>query len=124
MKERRQIATLCRWAARVIGTLLVVLLLPFAIEYVPDLPAEPVGVQIFSLGTGIVMIGILVGWFRELAGGFISLAGFCLGLVPLFSAVGLNVFYLALALPGVLYLASAGLRYLNQLDDPNKGMAS
>ena len=124
MKERRQIATLCRWTARIGGTVLVAVLLPFAIEYRSDLLTEPAEVQVFFLGTGIVMIGILVGWLRELAGGLISLAGFCLGFAALYSAVGLNVYYLALALPGVLYLASAGLRHLNQLDDPKKGMAS
>ena len=123
-RERKQIAALCRWTARIGGTVLVAVLLPFAIEYRSDLLTEPAGVQFFFLGTGIVMIGILVGWLRELAGGLISLAGFCLGFAALYSAVGLNVYYLALALPGVLYIASARLRRINQLDNPNKGMAS
>ncbi|MDF7824406.1 hypothetical protein P4B35_10315 [Pontiellaceae bacterium B12227] len=115
-------AALCRWIARISGTLLIILILPFAIEYKSDLLTETGGVRIFFLGTGIVMIGILVGWIRELAGGLISLGGFCLGFAALYSAVGVNVFYAPLALPGVLYLASAGLRHLHRLDVPNRGV--
>ncbi|MDF7824404.1 hypothetical protein P4B35_10305 [Pontiellaceae bacterium B12227] len=121
--KRRKFAAVCRWTARIVGTLLIILILPFAIEYKSDLLAPPPGTLVFFLGTGIIMIGILVGWFRELAGGLISLAGFCLGFAALYSAVGAaNVFYVPMALPGVLYLASAGLRHLNHLDGPDKGV--
>jgi hypothetical protein len=62
MNTKRIFATLCRWTARIFGTLLVAVLLTFAIEYKSDLLTETGGVRIFFLGTGIVMIGILVGW--------------------------------------------------------------
>ena len=110
MNTTETFAALCRWTARIVGTLLVAALLPFAVEYKSDLLTETAGVQIFFLGTGVVMIGILLGWLRELAGGLISLIGFCLGFAVLYSKVGANVFYLPLALPGALYITSAVLR--------------
>jgi len=46
-RERQQIAALCRWTARIAGTLLVAVLLTFAIEYKSDLLTPPPGTRIF-----------------------------------------------------------------------------
>jgi len=111
------IAALCRWTARVFGTLLIVILLTLAIgEGLPNPLTQPAWSQIIFLGFFLIMVGILVGWRWELAGGIISLTGFCVSIIPMKnnSACGLTWFYLALALPGVLYLASALLRRSNQ----------
>jgi hypothetical protein len=63
------------------------------------------------------MAGMLAGWRWELTGGIMSLAGFCLGIVPLnnYSPRGLTWFYFVLALPGALYVASALLRRTDPL---------
>ena len=105
-------AALCRWAARIVGTLLVFVSVVIAIgEGMPNPLTQPIWSQVIFLGLGLIMIGILLGWRLELAGGIISLAGFCVGFVPLYnSARGMTWFYFTLALPGALYIASAVLR--------------
>ena len=106
-------AGLCRWTARIAGLLLVVVLLVFAIgEGMPNLFTLPIADQIAFLGLALVMIGTLLGWRFELAGGIMALAGFFLVFVSLFIGKGLALigFFIALALPGVLYITSAVLR--------------
>jgi hypothetical protein len=80
-------------------------------EGMPNPFTQPTWSQIIFLALALIMIGILIGWRWELAGGILSLAGFCLGIVPLNdSPRGLTWFYFALALPGVFYVTSALLR--------------
>jgi len=106
------LAAVCRWTARIGGTLLVLLTVMIGIgEGMPNPFTQPLWGQIIFLALALIMIGILVGWRLELTGGIISLAGFCLGIVPLNNSPrGLTWFYLALALPGVLYATSTLLR--------------
>jgi len=111
------IASGSRWFARVAGTALVVLILMIGIgEGLPNvftLPLIKVG-ELLSIAT--LIVGILLGWRYELAGGTISLAGLCILIILLLSdttGVGntrLNWFYVAMALPGALYVTSALLR--------------
>ena len=125
MKAHVIVASLCRWTARIAGILLVVVLLVFALgEGMPNLLTLPIWDQIAFLGMALVMIGSLLGWRFELAGGIMALAGFFLVFVSLFIGKGLALtgFFIALALPGVLYLASALLRRSNQLEQPHKGV--
>ncbi len=125
MKAHVIVASLCRWTARIAGILLVVVLLVFAIgEGMPNLLTLPIWDQIAFLGLALIMVGILLGWRFELAGGIMALVGFFLVFVSLFIGKGLALpgFFIALAMPGVLYITSVVLRRSNQLDDPNKGV--
>jgi hypothetical protein len=103
------IAALCRWTARVISTLLVLLIVMIGIgEGMPNPFTQPPAVQVGFLALALLMIGILAGWQWELTGGIISLAGWCLFLASV--KCRLTCFVWALALPGVLYVISALLR--------------
>ena len=112
MNIARMSAGICRWTARIVGTLLVLVMLAILIEGgMPNPLTQPTWAQVFVLGLALIMIGILLGWRLELTGGNITLAGFCLGFVPLYNSDrGMTWFYIALALPGVLYIVSTFLR--------------
>ena len=112
MNTPRLLAAVCRWTARIIGTLLVLLVVIIAIgEGMPNPLTQPMTVQVGFLALALIMIGILGGWRWELAGGTISLVGWGLFLVAVtHPARGLNWFVNALALPGLLYVAGALLR--------------
>jgi hypothetical protein len=112
MNTPRLLAAVCRWTARIIGTLLVLSIVIIVIgERMPNPLTQPTRGQIICLAMALIMIGILIGWRWELAGGIMSLAGFCLASVRLNnSSIGLTCFYFTLALPGALYVTSALLR--------------
>jgi len=108
----RNDAAVCRWIARLVGTLLVTLTVYIAIgQEMPNPFTQPGGVQAGFLGLVLILIGILAGWRWELSGGIISLFGWCLFLVPVMNSPrGLTGFVIALAVPGALYVTSALLR--------------
>ena len=116
MNTPSPLAAASRWTARIIGTLLVLGTLTIAIgEGMPNPLTQPAWAQLIFFALALTMIGILIGWRWELAGGILSLAGFCLGIVPLNNSPrGLTWFYFVLALPGVLYVTSALLRRYDQ----------
>jgi len=104
---------LCRWTARIIGVLMVVSTLIIAIgEGMPNPVTQPVIVQVGFIALALLIIGILAGWRWELSGGIVSLLGWCLFLLPVIkhSPRGMNPFVIVLAVPGILYVASALLR--------------
>jgi hypothetical protein len=108
-------AAACRCTARILGTVLVIFVLIIAIgEGMPNPFTQPLGVQIGFLALALIMVGILAGWRWELAGGVLSLAGWCLFVGSVVGFQRLNAFISLLVLPGVLYLASAWLRRRNQ----------
>ena len=81
MNTPRLLAAACRWTARIIGTVLVLMIVLLAIgEGIPKPFTQPISVQIGFLALALVMIGILGGWRWELAGGTISLVGWSLWL--------------------------------------------
>ena len=106
------LAPLCRWTARILGAVFVVFIVTIAIgEGMPNPFTQPALIQLGFLGLGIVMAGILAGWRWDLAPAIISLAGWCLFVLSVaMSRKGPNPFVIALALPGLLLLASARLR--------------
>lgn len=113
MNTPKLFSNVCRWTARVIGVLMVLLTLIIAIgEGMPNPFTQPVTVQVGFLALALIIVGILAGWRWELSGGIISLLGWCLLIVPVIknSPRGMNGFVIVLALPGVLYVASALLR--------------
>lgn len=110
------LTTVCRWTARILGVLLVFFVVLIAVgEGMPNPFTQPLAVQMGFLALALIMIGILVGWRWELAGGVISLAGWCLfvGSVTHFPR-GVNWFIWALAAPGLLYVSGALLRRYNK----------
>ena len=102
----------CRWSARALGAVLVFIILMIAIgERMPNPLTQPMAVQIGFLALAFIVGGILAAWRWELWGGLLSLFGWVLfvtGVVG--SPRGLSGFVAVLALPGVLYVASAVLR--------------
>jgi len=101
-------ASICTWSGRVLGTLLVIAVTIIAIgEGMPNPLTQPPLVQYGFFALGLILIGILAGWKWELAGGLISLMGWFLFLpLTLGSQKGIHPFFIILALPGILYLAS------------------
>ena len=119
MNTARLLTAVCRWTARLIGTLMVLLIIVIAIgEGMPNPFTQPPAVQIGFLALAMILIGILAGWRWELAGGILSLAGWCLFVGSVVGAKRLNVFISLLALPGILYLISAWLRRQNKRHAP------
>ena len=77
--KSRLLTSVCRWMARILGSLVVVFVVIIAIgEGMPNPFAQPAMVQVGFLALTMIMMGILAGWRWELAGGVISLAGWCL----------------------------------------------
>ena len=110
--KSKLLTVVCRWLARIIGSSLVVFVVIIAMgEGMPNPFTQPAMVQVGFLALALNMIGILAGWRWELAGGVISLAGWCLfvGSVTNFPR-GLTWFFWVLAMPGLLYVISALLR--------------
>lgn len=113
-------ATLCRWTARILGTLLISVVVMIAIgEGMPNPFTQPVGVQVGFLALALLLLGMIAGWRWELAGGLLSLAGWFLFVgVAIKSPRALHPFVLALALPGALYLLSALSRRYSEKTPP------
>ena len=112
MITTRLLAGTCRWTARILGTLLVLMIVLFAVgEGMPNPFTQPISVQIGFLALALLVIGILGAWRWELAGGTLSLVGWSLFVVAVMHPPrGLNWFVGALALSGLLYVAGALLR--------------
>ena len=110
--KRTNVAAVCRWLARIIGSLLVILTVFLAIgEGMPNLFTQPIRVQVGFLALALIIIGILAGWRWEFSGGTISLFGWCLFVLAVIGSLKhLNWFVIGLALPGASYLTSALLR--------------
>jgi hypothetical protein len=102
----------CRWIARLVGAFIIPVTVHIAIgQGLPNIFAQPVRVQVGFAALALILIGILAGWRWELAGGIISLFGWCLFVLATINAPRiLNGFVMAMALPGAFYVASALLR--------------
>lgn len=105
-------AVLCRWIARLSGAFLVMAIVSIAIgEGMPNPFTQPLDVQTGFLSLAIWMAGILAAWRWELGGSIVSLAGWLtFVVVAIHSPRGMTWFIALMALPGLLYIASAVLR--------------
>ena len=113
MNTSKLFPNLCRWTARVLGVLMFVSTLIIAIgEGMPNPFTQPVIVQVGFLALALIILGILAGWRWELSGGIMSLVGWGLLVIPVIkhSPRGPNPFFVVMAVPGILYVASALLR--------------
>ncbi len=55
-----------RWSARILGTLLILFVVPFILaEGLPPIARQPEGVQLTFLGAFLLLLGFLLGWWRE-----------------------------------------------------------
>lgn len=101
-----------RWIARAWGLASGLLLLAFAFggrEHVRLTAGEAVGFLFFPVG---VIVGFAVAWWRELAGGLITVASLALFYLWLFARDGrwpAGPYFLLFAAPGFLHIASARL---------------
>ena len=119
MNTVKLLAAVCSWTARVAGALLVIFAVVIAVgEGMPNPFTQPLAIQIGFLALAMILIGILAGWRWELAGGVLSLAGWCLFFGSVVGVKRLNVFVSLLALPGILYLISAWLSRHNKRQAP------
>lgn len=103
-------AAVCRWMARIIGTLLFAVVVLLAIRQtiggaMPNPTMQLAIVQLGLVALALILIGILIGWCWELTGGSLSLVGTCLFYVPAREGHGLTFFWF-LAIPGMLYITS------------------
>jgi len=116
-------AAVCRWTARTVGALLVLIIVCIAVgQGLPNPFTQTTGVQVGFLALALMLIGIAAGWRWELPGGIISLIGWCLFLVPVLNSPrGLSGFVMLLAVPGLLYVASALLRRYNTFTHASSG---
>jgi len=106
------LAVTCRWTARILGTFLVFGAVLIAVgEGMPNPLAVAPPLQVMFLAFAFLLIGILVAWRWEFAGSVTSQAGWCVSIIGLaISPRGLTVTAVVLAVPALLYLASAWLR--------------
>jgi hypothetical protein len=113
MDNPKLFSNLCRWTARIIGVFMVVSTLIIAIgEGMPNPFTQPMLFQLGFLALALIILGIVAGWRWELSGGIMSLVGWGLLVIPVIkhSPRGMNPFFIVLAVPGILYMASALLR--------------
>ena len=113
MNTTRPSASVCRWIARIIGTLFVTVLLILAIVHRASLPnllaLTPIS-YVGLVGFVLMLTGMLIGWRWELTGGILSLAGVLVLIEPTRVNGKITWFFAVMAAPGVLYLASHWLR--------------
>jgi hypothetical protein len=100
-----------RWVARILGSLVGFVALFGVIEslsYHLDNPAEVSTSSILTwVGFALILLGCVVGWFRDLPAALFILGGFLLILVTALAFPGslMRVYFFAIpAIPGVLYL--------------------
>jgi hypothetical protein len=105
------LATIIRWIARVIGIVLVGLTLILAIgEGVPNLFTQPFLIQLGFLALALVLSGILLAWRWEFLGGILSFVGWVLFILAERVHWQHSLFFILLAVPSLLFLASSFLR--------------
>ncbi len=109
---------LVHWSARVTSLLLLGLVIAMVIGHggPPSVLGQPTPVRLEFAAIGLMLLGLLLGWVREAFGGLLVILGLAafhtvelavkgrpaLGAFPLF------------AVPGVLFLLSALLRWSNK----------
>ncbi len=109
-----------RWIARILGLLLILLVLVFAIPEImsesnPSAEATPIAMVL----AGVIMLGGLgLAWKWELIGALISLAGFIGVCILNLNAMKMPMFYL-FALTAILFLISWRLSKLNSTKEEN-----
>ena len=122
MKTNSLVSGLCRWTARILSVLLILMFFVFAIgEGMPSPLRWSAIAWLGFFGMVLFMIGSAAGWKWERAGGIASLLGVCTLIEPTRINGRVTWFFAVLALPGVLYLVSHLLRHAR--NGPTKPLA-
>jgi hypothetical protein len=104
MKYARHILIVARWTARVIGTLLLLLIAQFAIgEGVPNPLHGSVAENLLTVAMLTMIVGQILAWKWEGIGGLLILAAFALFAV-VNHGVPMNIVFAPWLLTGLLYL--------------------
>jgi hypothetical protein len=111
-----------RWVARAWGAASAALLFVFAFggrEHLRFTTDEAVTFLFFPVG---VVVGFVLAWWRELAGGLVSVGSLVLFYVSLFAFTGrvpTTPWFLVFAAPGFLHIASAVIAARPEKNKPN-----
>ena len=93
--------TAVRWTARVLGTLAILLILPFIlVEGLPPIATQPGGVQLTFVGGFLLLLGFIVGWWRDGVAALLIAAGWT---VIRISESGLPSLFELVLVPAALY---------------------
>ena len=75
----KSLIIIVRWSARVAALSLVLLVLAMLVAHgIPNVFEASAPVQMEFLGMAAMVCGLILGWFRPLAGGLLTLSGFVL----------------------------------------------
>lgn len=95
---------ICRWTARIAGTLMVLFFLAFAVgEGFSEFTRLTVREKWMFAGMGLLLAGLLLAWFREGWGGVVSIAGWSLMVIVERRMLGVWPFSIAAA-TGLLHV--------------------
>jgi predicted Ser/Thr protein kinase len=95
-------ARIVRWTARGLGTLVILMALPFVVaQGLPPIASQPAGVQMTFVGGFLLLAGFLVGWRRDGSAALLIAAGWTTinisegiaGLSPLHLVLPIAAFY-------------------------------
>ena len=96
-----------RWIPRVVGTLLFVMLIVFAVgEGLPNPMKQPLVVRIELLAMFIMWLGLLIAWKWELIGGVLVLLGYTCFCAVEWQAPNIQFPFGLFLLVSLLYLVS------------------
>ena len=110
--KTKLLANIFRWIARVVGTVLVVMALCVVIfTRVPNPLALPLDRLIAFFTLILALLGFLLAWRWESLGGIISLFGWVVFVTAESVLFRDTLFFIALGIPGPLFLASSFLRH-------------
>ena len=77
MRHERKVIAVLRWIARIMGTLLLLLIVTVAIgEGLPNTLAQPLDVNLLFAAMLTMIVGLIVAWKWEGVGGLLILGGF------------------------------------------------
>ncbi|MEA2063375.1 MAG: hypothetical protein U9P14_06740 [Gemmatimonadota bacterium] len=101
----KQIVTILRWIARVLGTLLCMLIAAFAIgEGFPDPLTLSLPEQLLFAGMITMLLGLIAAWRWEFIGGVLILVGYTFFMVVEQRIIFFNIVFGPLLITGILYL--------------------
>ena len=108
---------LVHWSARVTSLLLLGLVIVIVIGHggPPNIFRQPMSVQLEFAAMAIMLLGLVIGWVRELLGGLLVLLGLAAFNVVELAVNGCPVLgaFPLFAVPGALFLLSAVVRRKN-----------
>jgi hypothetical protein len=110
MRHELKVITVLRWIARIMGTLLLLLIATIAIgEGFPNPLAQPLDVILLFAAMLTMVVGLIVAWKWEGVGGLLILGGFTFFAI-VNHGIQLNLAFGPILVVGMLYLLCACLQ--------------